>query len=312
MTPILITGGAGFIGSNLIERLLKANSEVICLDNLTSGKKKNIDKFLLNSNFTFINQDITNKINIDTKEIWHLACPASPYNYQKDPVETSKINFLGTLNILENAKKFNSKLIFASTSEVYGDPENHPQDESYNGSVNPIGVRSCYTEGKRIAESLCFDFYRKNNLNIKIARIFNTYGPKMDPNDGRVISNFINRALNNQTLKIYGNGTQTRSFCFIDDLISGLIKLMNSKHNGPINLGNPYEEYNIKFIADKIIKMTNSKSNIIKIDSIDDDPKKRKPSIAKAKALLNWEPKIKLDKGLEFTIKYFKKYNNEQ
>ena len=306
MKPILVTGGAGFIGSNLIKNFLKNNQNVICLDNFSTGNLINIKNFLDNPNFTLIEHDVTKKIDIEASQIWHLACPASPINYQKDPIYTSRTNFLGTINMLEIARKLNIKFLFASSSEVYGVPENNTQDESYNGSVNPIGVRSCYTEGKRIAESLCFDYRRVHNIDIKIARIFNTYGPNMLPNDGRVICNFIHNAILDKNLIINGSGKQTRSFCYVDDLIEGLIKFMKLNHNGPMNFGNPMEEYSINQIAELIKNKLNPNIDIENREACIDDPRKRKPNIELAKKLLNWEPELSFETGLNRTINYFK------
>ena len=306
MKPILVTGGAGFIGSNLIKRILKKNQKVICLDNFSSGNLTNIKEFLENPNFTLIKHDVTKKIDIEASQIWHLACPASPINYQKDPISTSRTNFLGTINMLEIARKSNVKFLFASTSEVYGVPEYNPQEENYNGSVNPIGVRSCYTEGKRIAESLCFDYKRMHNIDIKIARIFNTYGPNMLPNDGRVICNFIHNAILDKNLIINGSGKQTRSFCYVDELIEGLMKFMKLNHSGPINFGNPKEEYSINQIAELIKNKLNPNINIENRELCIDDPIKRKPNIELAKKLLDWEPKLSFETGLNKTINYFK------
>ena len=302
----LVTGGAGFIGSNLIEKLIKNGENVTCLDNFTTGNKFNIRDWEKDSNFTLIEHDIINPINLEVDRIWHLACPASPQYYLKNPLETSKSNFLGTLNMLNLAKELNIKIFFASSSEVYGDPFKHPQDESYNGNVNPIGVRSCYEEGKRIAESLCFDYQRLFKTNICVARIFNTYGPKMKYNDGRVISNFINQALNNQPLTIYGNGNQSRSFCYIDDLVECLIKLMNSKFSGPINIGSD-EEISINQLGYLINKKIRNYDLILKKDFQIDDPQIRKPDLNLIKRLINWEPETSLEEGLEKTIKYFMK-----
>ena len=302
----LVTGGAGFIGSNLIDKLIKNGENVTCLDNFTTGNKINIRDWEKDSNFTLIEHDIINPINLEVDRIWHLACPASPQYYLKNPLETSKSNFLGTLNMLNLAKELNIKIFFASSSEVYGDPFKHPQDESYNGNVNPIGVRSCYEEGKRIAESLCFDYQRLFKTNICVARIFNTYGPKMKYNDGRVISNFINQALNNQPLTIYGNGNQTRSFCYIDDLVECLIKLMNSTFSGPINIGSD-EEISINQLGYLINKKIRNYNLILKKDIQIDDPQIRKPDLNLIKRLINWEPETSLEEGLEKTIKYFMK-----
>ena len=306
MNPILVTGGAGFIGSNLIKRFLKNNQKVICLDNFSTGNLINIKNFLDNPNFKLIEHDVTKEIEIEASQIWHLACPASPINYQKDPISTSKTNFLGTINMLEIARKTKVKFLLASTSEVYGVSEVNPQNESYNGSVNPIGVRSCYTEGKRIAESLCYDYHRVHDIDIKIARIFNTYGPNMLPNDGRVICNFIRNAMIDKNLIINGSGKQTRSFCYIDDLIEGLLKFMNFNFNGPINFGNPKEEYSINDLAEIIKNKLNPNIEIVKRDVCIDDPLKRKPNIELAKRLLDWEPKLSIETGLNRTINYFK------
>ena len=300
----LVTGGAGFIGSNLIDKLIKNGEYVTCIDNFTTGNKINIRDWEKDSNFTLIEHDIINPINLEVDRIWHLACPASPQYYLKNPLETSKSNFLGTLNMLNLAKELNIKIFFASSSEVYGDPFKHPQDESYNGNVNPNGIRSCYEEGKRIAESLCFDYQRLFNTNICVARIFNTYGPKMKYNDGRVISNFINQALNNQPLTIYGNGNQTRSFCYIDDLVECLIKLMNSTFSGPINIGSD-EEISINQLGYLINKRIRNYHLILKKDIHIDDPQRRKPDLNLIKRLINWESKTSLEEGLEKTIKYF-------
>ena len=301
----LITGGAGFLGSHLIDYLLNNNEEVICLDNLYTGTKKNLEKFANNPNFEFIRHDITEPIYLEVEKIWHLACPASPVHYQHNPIKTAKTSFLGTYNMLGLAKRLNAKILFTSTSEVYGDPEIHPQPESYRGNVNPIGIRSCYDEGKRIAETLCFDYKRQHNLDIKVARIFNTYGPRMVPNDGRVISNFICQALRNHNLTIYGKGEQTRSFCYVTDMINGLVSLMNSNISGPVNIGNP-EEFKILDVA-KIInaKISDSQKIIFKNLPLD-DPLQRKPCIDIAKTELGWEPKVTLLEGLDITINYFK------
>ena len=306
----LVTGGAGFIGSHIIKELLNENHSIICVDNLSSGNKINIIKFLSHPNFQFLEHDITKPLEIETEGIWHFACPASPKFYTRNPIDTAKINFLGTYNMLELAKKNKAIFLLASSSEVYGDPERHPQVENYNGSVNTIGKRSCYVEGKRIAETLCFSYQNKYNLNIKIARIFNTYGPNMMPNDGRVISNFISKAILNRPLLIYGQGDQTRSFCYIDDLVQGLLSLFNSSINEIINLGNPNQEISIKQLSEFIIKKLNSSSIIKNIEPFEDDPQRRKPSINKAKMLLNFQPKYSLDIGLDYTIKYIKNIIN--
>ena len=304
----LVTGGCGFIGSNLIDRLINSGEFVFCIDDLTSGKSDNIQRFLNNENFKFINHDVTNpiKLNLKIDKVWHLACPASPKLYQLDPIRTTKINFLGTLNILEFARKNNSKILLASSSEVYGNPIIHPQNEEYLGSVNPIGIRSCYDEGKRIAESLFFDFHRIYGLEIKVARIFNTYGPKMSLNDGRVISNFICQALQKRHLTIFGKGDQSRSFCYIEDLIDGLIKFMNSNHQGPINLGNT-EEITIKNLANLISVKVGNEFRYKEMSLPKDDPTKRRPNIEKAFKLINWKPNYSLSRGLDLTIDHFKK-----
>ncbi len=302
---ILVTGGAGFIGSHLCRRLLNENYKVICLDNLFTGTLKNIEEFEKNNNFEFVNHDITKpyfRDNID--EIYNLACPASPTHYQSNPIKTIKTCTIGVINMLGLAKKNNAKILQASTSEVYGDPEIHPQKEDYNGNVNTLGFRSCYDEGKRCAETLFMDYKREHNLNIRIVRIFNTYGPNMTKNDGRVVSNFILQALNNDNITIYGDGSQTRSFQFIDDLVEGLLKMMNSDFVGPLNLGNP-NELSMKDLATKVINLTNSSSDIIYIKLPDDDPKRRRPDISLANSRLGWKPVIELETGLHKTINYF-------
>ena len=302
---VLVTGGAGFIGSHLCKRLLNENHKVICLDNLFTGSLDNIESFKDNNNFEFVNHDITKpyyRDNID--EIYNLACPASPIHYQSNPIKTVKTCTIGVINMLGLAKKNNAKILQASTSEVYGDPEIHPQKEDYNGNVNTLGYRSCYDEGKRCAETLFMDYKREHNLNIRIVRIFNTYGPNMTKNDGRVVSNFILQALNNENITIYGDGSQTRSFQFIDDLVNGLIKMMNGNSVGPINLGNPIE-LSMKDLATMVIKLTNSSSNIIYEDLPEDDPKRRRPDINLAKSILDWSPIIDLETGLKKTINYF-------
>ena len=306
MKTILITGGAGFIGSNLCEKLLKEGNKVICVDNLYTGNIKNIQEFFHNQNFVFLNRDILLPLDIedDIDEIYNLACPASPKKYQQNPINTLQVNFIGVMNLLELAKQKNAKFLQSSTSEIYGEPQISPQTEEYRGNVNTIGIRSCYDEGKRIAETLIMEYYNKYNIDIKIVRIFNTYGPKMDENDGRVVSNFINQAINNQDITIYGNGDQTRSFCYIDDLIEGLVNLMQSDYNLPINIGNP-NELNVKELANIIIKLTNSKSKLIYKDLPSDDPTNRRPDIKKANNILNWSPKYDLEKGLVKTIDYF-------
>ena len=309
MKRILITGGAGFIGSHLCERLLNEGNEVICLDNFFTGSKDNIIHLIDNPYFEIIRHDIEEPILIEVDEIYNLASPASPIHYQKDPVKTVRTNVMGAINVLDIAQRCGAKILQASTSEVYGDPEIHPQTEEYKGNVNPIGPRACYDEGKRCAETLLFDYYREYGVDIRVVRIFNTYGPKMAINDGRVISNFIIQAIQNQDITIYGEGNQTRSFCYVDDLVDGLIKMMNSSQHGPINIGNP-NEFTILELAKIIIKFTNSKSKIIFKSLPQDDPKQRQPDISKAKKYLNWEPKIKLEEGLKKTIKYFKEKLN--
>ena len=303
---ILIAGGAGFIGSHICKKLVLQGNKVYCIDNLLTGKKENIKHLINKKNFKFIKKDINQKISLNVNEIYNLACPASPPKYQKNPIETVKASVIGSINLLELAKKNNAKILQASTSEIYGDPKEHPQKETYNGNVNPVGIRSCYDEGKRCAETLFFDYHREKKVKIKVARIFNTYGPKMDFFDGRVVSNFIIQCIKNKNLTIFGKGKQTRSFCYIDDMVDALIKFMNLKNNftGPLNLGNPYE-INIYNIAKKIKGLTNSKSKLIFTKLPNDDPVKRKPDISLAKKKLKWSPKISLDEGLLQTIKYF-------
>ena len=306
---ILITGGAGFIGSHLCEKLLQDdNNYVICLDNFYTGSKENIQHLISNPNFELIEHDITQPIDIKADEIYNLACPASPIHYQYNPIMTMKTSVLGIINVLELAKKYNAKILQASTSEVYGDPTIHPQDETYWGNVNPIGIRSCYDEGKRCAETLMIDYHRQHNVNIKIVRIFNTFGPNMALNDGRVVSNFIVQALKNEDITIYGEGNQTRSFCYVSDLVQGLIKMMNTSSEiiGPINLGNPSER-TILNLAELILSKINTKSKIIFKDLPQDDPIKRKPDITLAKNVLNWQPQISIEEGLDKTIEYFEK-----
>ena len=301
----LVTGGAGFLGSHLIDRLLNNGEEVICLDNYITGTKNNLNNWYTNPRFEFIRHDVTNPIQLEIDRIWHLACPASPKSYQSNPIKTAKTSFLGTYNMLGLAKRVRATFLMASTSEVYGDPEVHPQSESYRGCVNPIGIRSCYDEGKRIAESLCFDYFRMHSLDIRVARIFNTYGPRMFHNDGRVVSNFIVQALKDEPLTIYGNGNQTRSFCYVDDLIEGLIRLMNSKQIGPINLGNP-DEFTISELAELVKAKINNKLTFVNKKYPEDDPLQRRPDITLARKVLDWEPKINLELGLDYTIDYFK------
>lgn len=312
MKNILITGGAGFLGSNLIDHIFKHDNKVKiwCLDNLYTGSIKNIEHLKENKRFVFIDQDVCHPIslNIDFHEIYNLACPASPVHYQKDPIITMKTCFLGAMNTLNLARKCNAKILHASTSEVYGDPLVHPQHEGYWGHVNPIGIRSCYDEGKRAAETLMFDFDRTFNMAIKVVRIFNTYGPKMDINDGRVVSNFIVQALENKDITIYGDGTQTRSFCYVADLVSAIYKYMKigKKSAGPFNIGNP-KEFSILELAQKVIDKTGSSSKIIFQSIPEDDPKQRKPDISLARSAFDWEPIIDLDEGLHLSIPYFKK-----
>ena len=308
MKKILVTGGSGFIGVNLINKLLKKDNHIICVDNFFTSSPKNIEQFKDKNNFEFLRHDITFPLYIEVDEIYNLACPASPIHYQRDAVQTIKVNVLGSINLLGLAKRTNSKIFLASTSEVYGDPSISPQKESYWGNVNPIGIRSCYDEGKRCAETLFMDYFRQHKLNIKIARIFNTYGPYMAENDGRVVSNFIVNCLKNKPIEIYGDGSQTRSFCYVDDLTNGILKLMNSnkKITGPINLGNN-AEISIKELAQIIKKMTMSKSKITFKKLPDDDPKKRRPDLSLANKELSWKPDVNLKNGLVDTINYFEK-----
>ena len=303
----LVTGGAGFIGSHLVDKLINNNEKVICLDNFFTGRKKNIAHLIEHPNFQLIQHDVTEPLDIQADRIWHLACPASPTFFQENPIKTSKINFLGTYNLLNLASKLKARFLFASSSEIYGNPKLHPQKESYFGNVNPIGVRSCYDEGKRMAESLCTDYVRMYRTDIRIARIFNTYGTRMSKYDGRVISNFINQALNGDNLTIYGDGSQTRSFCYIDDLINGLMLIMDNNYYKPINIGNPYE-VSILELAELIIKKINPRLKFDFYPLPDDDPFKRKPNVGLAMEELSWEPKINLNLGLEKTINYFRKY----
>ena len=307
MKKILVTGGAGFLGSHLCERLLNEGNEVICLDNYFTGNKRNIVHLMGNPYFEVIRHDITSPFYIEVDEIYNLACPASPIHYQYNPIKTVKTSVMGAINMLGLAKRIHAKILQASTSEVYGDPFVHPQPEEYWGNVNPIGIRSCYDEGKRCAETLFFDYHRQNHVKIKVVRIFNTYGPRMHPNDGRVVSNFIMQALKGEDITIYGDGSQTRSFCYCDDLIDGLIRMMSTDESviGPINLGNP-TEFTIKQLAELVIELTGSKSRIIYQPSPDDDPQQRQPVIDKAKEVLHWEPIVPLREGLLKTIDYFK------
>lgn len=304
---ILVTGGAGFLGSHLCERLLAEGNEVICADNYFTGSKENVAHLLSNPYFELIRHDVTFPLYIEVDQIYNLACPASPVHYQHDPVQTTKTSVHGAINMLGLAKRVKARIFQASTSEVYGDPEVHPQPEEYWGRVNPIGIRSCYDEGKRCAETLFFDYHRQHNLDIKVARIFNTYGPRMHPNDGRVVSNFIVQALKGQDITIFGDGSQTRSFCYVDDLIEGFIRLMNTEpgFTGPVNLGNP-GEFTMLELAEKVIELTGSKSKLTFMPLPQDDPKQRQPNIELAKAKLDWEPAVKLENGLRKTIDYFK------
>ncbi|MCI6631157.1 MAG: SDR family oxidoreductase [Lachnospiraceae bacterium] len=308
MNRVLVTGGAGFLGSHLCERLLQDGNDVICVDNLYTGSKDNIRHLMTNPYFEFIRHDVTEPLYVEVDQIYNLACPASPVHYQSNPVKTTKTSVYGALNMLGLAKRVHARILQASTSEVYGDPEIHPQPESYRGCVNPIGIRSCYDEGKRVAETLFFDYKRMHNIEIKVMRIFNTYGPRMNPLDGRVVSNFIVQALKGEDITIYGDGSQTRSFCYVDDLIEGMVRLMASpaEFTGPCNLGNP-GEFTIKQLAEKIIEKTGSKSKLIYQPLPADDPLQRKPVIDLAKEHLGWEPKVMLDEGLDKTIAYFKR-----
>jgi len=304
---VLVTGGAGFLGSFLCERLLAEGHDVICVDNFYTGTKRNIVHLLNNPYFELIRHDITFPIYLEVDEIYNLACPASPIHYQNDPVQTTKVNVHGSINMLGLAKRLKAKILQASTSEVYGDPAVHPQTETYWGNVNCIGIRSCYDEGKRCAETLFFDYHRQHNVSIRVVRIFNTYGPRMHPNDGRVVSNFIIQALNNQNITVFGDGGQTRSFCFVEDLIDGLIRMMDAPEDltGPVNIGNP-NEFTILELAEKVISLTGSTSKIIHCPLPEDDPLQRRPNIDLARERLEWQPKTELDEGLSRTITYFK------
>ena len=303
---ILIAGGCGFIGSNMCTRLFNEGNKIICLDNLFTGKMENIKNLIEETNFKFINHDIIEPIRIEENidEIYHFACPASPPKYQLDPIYTLKVNFIGTMNLLELAKDKKSKILLSSTSEIYGEPEISPQNEQYRGNVNTIGIRSCYDEGKRISETLMMDYHKKHNIDTRIVRIFNTYGPNMDKYDGRVVTNFIRQMLNNEDITIYGDGNQTRSFCYIDDQIDGLIKLMKSNYIYPVNIGNP-QELKVKNLIDILLNLIDSKSKIVYLPLPKDDPTNRKPDISLAKKLLNWEPIVDLKTGLKKTINYF-------
>ena len=303
---ILVTGGAGFLGSALSKRLLQGDNEIWCLDNFFTGRMDNISNLLTNPKFHFLRQDIIEPLDIPVEQIYNLACPASPVHYQKDPVHTVKTCFLGACNVLELAKKHNATVLQASTSEIYGDPLVHPQTESYKGNVNPVGIRSCYDEGKRIAETLFFDHARQYGTKIRVVRIFNTYGPNMDPKDGRVVSNFIIQALRGDSITIYGDGSQTRCFCYVDDMIEAFIRMMNNTRDftGPVNLGNPVE-MTVKELAEKVIRLTGSSSSLEHRELPQDDPTRRKPDISLAKKMLGWEPKVSLEEGLKETIAYF-------
>jgi len=306
MKRILVTGGAGFLGSHLCEALLGQGNEVLCVDNFFTGSKRNVEHLMLNPAFELMRHDVTFPLYVEVDEIYNLACPASPVHYQHDPVQTTKTSVHGAINMLGLAKRVGAKILQASTSEVYGDPEVHPQPEGYWGRVNPIGVRSCYDEGKRCAETLFFDYWRQHQVQIRVVRIFNTYGPRMHPDDGRVVSNFIVQALRGEPITIYGDGTQTRSFCYVDDLIEAMVKMMATDCAGPINIGNS-SEFTILKLAQKVLELTGSKSEILFCPLPLDDPKQRRPDISVAKQVLGWEPKIALDDGLIETIRYFKR-----
>ena len=304
---VLVTGGAGFLGSFLCERLLKEGCDVVCVDNFYTGTKRNIIHLLGNHYFELIRHDITFPLYLEVDEIYNLACPASPVHYQNDPVQTTKVNVHGSINMLGLAKRLNARILQASTSEVYGDPAVHPQTEDYWGNVNCIGIRSCYDEGKRCAETLFFDYHRQHKINIRVVRIFNTYGPRMHPNDGRVVSNFVLQALNNRDITVFGDGSQSRSFCFVDDMIDGLIRMMTAPDDftGPVNIGNP-NEFTIRELAEKVIELTGSPSKLVFRPLPEDDPLQRQPNIDLARAKLGWEPKIQLQEGLKRTIAYFR------
>jgi UDP-glucuronate decarboxylase len=308
---ILVTGGAGFLGSHLCERLIADGHEVLCVDNFFTGTRQNVLNLLGNPAFELLRHDVTFPLYVEVDEIYNLACPASPVHYQHDPIQTTKTSVHGAINMLGLAKRLGVPILQASTSEIYGDPDIHPQTEEYWGRVNPIGPRSCYDEGKRCAETLFFDYHRQLGLDIKVARIFNTYGPRMHPNDGRVVSNFIVHALENRPITIYGDGSQTRSFCYVDDLIDGLVRLMNSPREvtGPINLGNP-EEFTVRQLAELVVRKTGTSATMEKCDLPADDPRQRQPDISKARELLGWEPKVSLDDGLDRTIAFFRKLSD--
>jgi UDP-glucuronate decarboxylase len=308
----LVSGGSGFLGSHLCDRLIARGQDVLCVDNLFTGQKRNIAHLHGNPKFEFLRHDVTFPLVVEVDQIWNLACPASPIHYQHDPVQTTKTSVHGAINMLGLAKRLGAKILQASTSEVYGDPTIHPQTEDYWGNVNPIGPRSCYDEGKRCAETLFFDYHRQNKLRIKVLRIFNTYGPRMHPSDGRVVSNFIVQALKGEDITIYGDGKQTRSFCYVDDLIEGMIRLMDSPDEitGPINVGNP-GEFTMIELAEAVLRLTGSKSKLVRLPLPADDPRQRQPDITKARAMLGWEPKVQLEDGLKETIGYFRKLLNE-
>jgi UDP-glucuronate decarboxylase len=308
---VLVTGGAGFLGSHLIDRLIEAGDEVLCVDNLFTGSKANISHLLGNPRFEFMRHDICLPLFVEVDAIYNLACPASPIHYQHDPVQTTKVSVSGSINMLGLAKRLGCRILQASTSEVYGDPVEHPQTEGYWGNVNPIGIRSCYDEGKRCAETLFFDYQRQHGLEIKVARIFNTYGPRMHPADGRVVSNFVMQALKGEDITIYGDGQQTRSFCYVDDLIDGLIRLMSSRPDflGPVNIGNPVE-FTIRELAELVIELTGSRSRIVQMPLPADDPMQRRPDIGLAKQELEWTPNVALQEGLKSTIAYFRQLSN--
>ena len=301
----LVTGGAGFLGSHLVDRLMEAGEEVICLDNYFTGRKKNISRWITNPSFELIRHDVTNPIELEVDRIWHLACPASPISYQYNPIKTAKTSFLGTYNMLGLARRVKARLLLASTSEIYGDPEVNPQNESYWGNVNTHGIRACYDEGKRIAETLCFDYQRMHGSEIRVARIFNTYGPRMLPDDGRVVSNFIVQALRGEALTLYGDGSQTRSFCYVEDLVEGLIRLMNAEISGPLNLGNP-AEFTIRQLADQVRQQIDPELSLIEQPLPADDPLQRQPVIDLALQELEWQPRVGLNEGLVSTIAYFR------
>ena len=303
---ILVTGGAGFLGSHLCERLLNEGHEVLCLDNFFTGRRKNVAHLISNPNFELIRHDVVDSFKFEVDQIYNLACPASPVHYQFNPIKTVKTSVMGAINCLGLAKRVGARILQASTSEVYGDPEVHPQPESYRGNVNPIGLRACYDEGKRCAETLFFDYHRENKVDVRVVRIFNTYGPKMLPDDGRVVSNFIVQALKGEDITIYGDGSQTRSFCYMDDLLEAMVRTMEQEQTvGPINIGNP-KEFTIRELAETVLSKVQSSSKIVEMPLPADDPTQRKPNISKAQEILGWEPKIQLDQGLDKTIPYFK------